>query len=146
MHYTHAYLAQLMRCCASQDILKAALDLVSGASSNSDRSEADEELATCILQRMVQPPGEQPLCTANCRQLADERPFWQQRIFSMAANAIVQVICSSGNDSARGCMTFAASLYVGSGAQVLAHARIQHIRLETAHTGTLANARGCVSL
>ena len=51
----------------------------------------DADLGSCILQGMVQPVEG----AAKRQQLTNERPFWQQRTFSMASCAIVQVSASS---------------------------------------------------
>ena len=72
------------------------MDLASAASSNTNSTEGDADLGSCILQGMVQPIDSG---TAKCRQLTNERPFWQQRTFSTASSAIVQVILASVNVS-----------------------------------------------
>ena len=75
--------------------MRAAIDLASIHSSR-EHSTADlAHLAPCILQGMVQPVEEAQPGTAKCRQLTNERPFWQQRTFSMASSTIVQVALSS---------------------------------------------------
>ncbi len=54
------------------------------------RGDDDADLGSCILQGMVQPVDG----TTKHRQLTNERPFWQQRTFSMASSAVVQVSAS----------------------------------------------------
>lgn len=87
----HGWAAWLTCCCACQDILGAALDLASAAHSSSMQGDDNADLGSCILQGMVQPVDG----AAKHRQLTNERPFWQQRTFSMASSAIVQVGTSS---------------------------------------------------
>jgi len=81
--------------------MRAAIDLASIHSSR-EHSTADlVHLAPCILQGMVQPVEEAQPGTAKCRQLSNERPFWQQRTFSMASSTIVQVALDSQMRSCR---------------------------------------------
>ena len=85
----------LMCCCACQELLGAALDLASAGSSNTDSIGGDADLGSCVLQGMVQTVGSG---TAQSRQLTNARPFWQQRTFSTASSAIVQVIMAAAVD------------------------------------------------
>lgn len=77
--------------CACQEIISAAIDLASTDSSNGQSTDGASGLAPGILQAMVQPVEEES-ALGRCRQLTNVRPFWQQRTFSMASSAIVQVL------------------------------------------------------
>jgi hypothetical protein len=76
---------------ACQEISSAAIDLASTDSSKGQGTAGASRLAPGILQAIMQPVEEES-ALGRCRQLTNVRPFWQQRTFSMASSAIVQVL------------------------------------------------------
>ena len=77
--------------CACQEIFSAAIDLASTDSSKGQSTASASRLAPGILQAILQ-PAEIESALGRCRQLTNVRPFWQQRTFSIASSAIVQVL------------------------------------------------------